>query len=341
MRRLVELQQKLLPDLVQVLRERYMLLRSVGHLQPIGRRGLAQAMGTTERILRAEVELLKDSGLLHVSAAGMNLSAEGQQVLDEMEPLVGELFGLTDLAEQLQRLLGIPEVVVVQGNADQSPWVKEELGRAAARVLKQIVQENDIVAVTGGSSVASLAHHLSPAPVFKTVRFVPARGGLSERAELQANTLASQMAARTGASYHLLHVPDRLQPEALQTLKKEQQVQEVLELLRQARIVLHGIGDAISMAKRRNHSEEEIEDLQEKGAVSEAFGYYFNEAGETVHHMPTIGLQLEDVKKAESVLSIAGGESKAKAILSFAKQSCQNVLVTDEGAARSLLSARL
>ncbi|MGE7274203.1 sugar-binding transcriptional regulator [Brevibacillus panacihumi] len=341
MRRLVELQQKLLPDLVQVLRERYMLLRSIGHLQPIGRRGLAQAMGTTERILRAEVELLKDSGLLHVSAAGMNVSAEGQQVLDEMEPLVGELFGLTDLAEQLQRLLGIPEVVVVQGNADQSPWVKEELGRAAARVLKQIVQENDIVAVTGGSSVASLAHHLSPAPVFKTVQFVPARGGLSERAELQANTLASQMAARTGASYHLLHVPDRLQPEALQTLKKEQQVQEVLELLRQARIVLHGIGDAISMAKRRNHSEEEIVGLQEKGAVSEAFGYYFNEAGETVHYMPTIGLQLEDVKKAESVLSIAGGESKAKAILSFAKQSCQNVLVTDEGAARSLLSTRL
>jgi central glycolytic genes regulator len=72
--------------------------------------------------------------------------------------------------------------------------------------------------------------------------------------------------------------------------------------------------------------------------VSEAFGYYFNEAGETVHRMPTIGLQLEDVKKAEAVLSIAGGKSKAKAILSFSKQSCQNVLITDEGAARAILS---
>lgn len=341
MRRLVELQQKLLPDLVQVLRERYMLLRSIDHLQPIGRRGLAQAIGTTERILRAEVELLKDSGLLHVTAAGMNLTAEGMQVLDEMEPLVGELFGLTDLAEQMQSLLGIPEVIVVQGNADQSPWVKEELGRVAARVLKQSVQEGDIVAVTGGTSVASLAHHLSASSVFRSVKFVPARGGLSEQAELQANTLASEMAAKTGASYRLLHVPDRLQPEALQTLRKEQQVQEVLELLREARIVLHGIGDAISMAKRRNHSDAELASLQEAGAVSEAFGYYFNEAGETVYHMPTIGLQLDEVKKAQKVLSIAGGESKAKAILSFAKQSCQNVLVTDEGAARSLLSTRL
>ncbi|MBW5471017.1 hypothetical protein GPJ61_24715 [Brevibacillus formosus] len=341
MRRLLELQQKLLPDLIQVLRQRYMLLRSIYHLQPIGRRGLAQAMDTTERILRAEVELLKETGLLHVTAAGMSLSEEGQQVLDDMEPLVGELFGLTDLAERLQKKLGIAEVIVVQGNADQSPWVKEELGRVGARVLKQVVQEGDIVAVTGGSSIASVASHLTPSASFKNVQFVPARGGLGECVELQANTLASAMAAKTGASYRLLHVPDRLHPEALQTLVKEPQVQDVLSLLGETRIVLHGIGDAVTMARRRNYSEEELAELVETGAVSEAFGYYFNEAGETVHRMPTIGLQLEEVHKAETVLSIAGGESKAKAILSFAKQSCQNVLITDEGAAYTLLSARL
>jgi central glycolytic genes regulator len=248
------------------------------------------------------------------------------------------LFGLLDLAERLQQRLGIPGAIVVQGNADQSPWVKEELGRVGARVLKQVVQEGDIVAVTGGSSIASVAKHLSPSAAFRTVQFVPARGGLGERVELQANTLASAMAAKTGASYRLLHVPDRLHTEALQTLRKEPQVQDVLSLLRKTRIVLHGIGDALTMARRRNYTEAELQELAAAGAVSEAFGYYFNEAGEMVHRMPTIGLQLEEVHKAETVLSIAGGESKAKAILSFAKQSCQNVLITDEGAARSLLS---
>ncbi|WP_301173413.1 sugar-binding transcriptional regulator [Brevibacillus nitrificans] len=338
MRRLLELQQKLLPDLIPILRDRYMLLRSIYHLQPIGRRGLAQEMGTTERILRAEVDLLKETGLLHVTAAGMSLSEEGMQVLDEMEPMVGELFGLTDLAERLQRKLGIAEVIVVSGNADQSPWVKEELGRVGARVLKQVISEGDIVAVTGGSSIASVAKHLSPSAAFRSVQFVPARGGLGERVELQANTLASAMAAKTGATYRLLHVPDRLHPEALQTLVKEPQVKDVLSLLGEARIVLHGIGDAMTMAKRRNYSEDELQELEAAGAVSEAFGYYFDEAGVTVQRMPTIGLQLEEVHKAEKVLSIAGGESKAKAILSFAKQSCQNVLITDEGAARALLS---
>jgi central glycolytic genes regulator len=341
MRQLLELQQKLLPDLIEVLRKRYMLLQSISHLQPIGRRALAQEMQTTERILRSEVELLKETGLIDVAAAGMSVSVEGQRLLEQLEPLVSELFGLSELAHRLQSVLRIPEVIVVQGDADRSPWVKQELGRVGARVLKQSVREGDIVAVTGGTSIASVASHLTPTPAFRQVKFVPARGGLGERVELQANTLASAMAGKTGGTYRMLHVPDRLPPDALQTLQNDPQVRDVLALLRGARIVLHGIGDALTMAKRRNYSEAELQELVEAGAVSEAFGYYFNARGEIVHRMPTIGLQLEDVKKAEVVVSIAGGESKAKAILSFAKQSCQNVLITDEGAARAILSAVL
>jgi central glycolytic genes regulator len=288
MHQLISLQQKLLPDLIDVLRKRYVLLQSISHLQPIGRRALAQALQTTERILRAEVELLKDAGLLHVAAGGMSLSEEGQRVLEELEPMVDELFGLTELAQRLQHVLDIPQVIVVQGDADRSSLVKEELGRVGARVLRQYVREGDIVAVTGGSSIASVASHLTPAQAFRHVLFVPARGGLGERVELQANTLASAMAVKTGGAYRLLHVPDRLHPEALQQLVKEPQVAEVLSLLKNARIVLHGIGDALTMAKRRNYSEAELQELMEVGAVSEAFGYYFDAAGEIVHRMPTL-----------------------------------------------------
>ncbi|GAA4718217.1 sugar-binding transcriptional regulator [Brevibacillus fulvus] len=337
MRELIEVQRKLLPDLVEVLRNRYTLLQTIAHLQPIGRRALSQVMNTTERILRAEVDLLKEMGLLHVAPAGMSCSEEGMRILEQLEPMADDLFGLNELASQLQHYLQINRVVVVQGDSDQAEWVKQELGRMGARLLKQYVREGDVIAVTGGSTIASVSAHLTPSSAFRTVQFVPARGGLGEKAELQANSLVSSMAAKTGASYRLLHVPDRLPADALQTLKEEPQIMEVLSLLHSARIVLHGIGEAIKMAQRRRYDEEELAELRELGAVSEAFGYYFNEAGEIVHRMETIGLQLEDVQNAEVVISIAGGASKAKAILSFAKQSCQNVLITDEGAARAIL----
>ncbi len=338
MRAFIELQTKLVPDYVQVLQKRYMLLLSIQHLQPIGRRALAQVMNSTERILRAEVDTLKESGLLDVTSLGMSVTEEGQRLLEQAELIVGELFGLTELAARLQQRLNIPEVIVVHGDADQSDLVKRELGRIGARVIRQRVQEDDVVAVTGGSSIASVAAQLKPAPVFRSVQFVPARGGVGEQAELQANMLVSLMAANTGAQYRLFHVPDRLGPDAVQSLLAEPQVVEVLRLLQSARIILHGIGDALTMAKRRKYAARELEQLERAGAVAEAFGYYFDERGEVVERMPTLGLQLDNVKEAEVVISIAGGASKAKAILSFAAQSCQNVLITDEGAARAILS---
>lgn len=337
MRQLIEVQKKLVPDLMDVLRKRFTLLQSINHLQPIGRRALAQTMQTTERILRAEVDLLKEMGLLDVSPAGMSCTVEGIRVLEQMEEMAEEIFGLNELSRLLQQRLDVEQVVVVPGNADISDGVKQELGRAGARILKQTVREGDVVAVTGGSTIASVASHLTPSAVLRSVQFVPARGGLGEKAELQANTLVSLMAAKTGGTYRLLHVPDRLGPDAFQTLVAEPQVAEVLSLVRSSRVVLHGIGDAITMAKRRQYGTEELVELQRLGAVSEAFGYYFNDKGEIVHRMPTIGLQLEDVMEAEVVISIAGGSSKAHAILSFAKHKCQNILITDEGAARALL----
>jgi len=338
MRELMEIQQKLLPDLVTILRKRYALLQSIYHLQPVGRRTLAQVMMTTERILRADVDLLKEMGLIHVAPAGMSCSEEGVRILEQLEPLVGELFGLTELGRRLQTILRIPEVIVVPGDSDHSEWVLQELGRTGARLLKQRVREGDVIAVTGGSSMASVAEQLQSTPAFRTVQFVPARGGLGEQVELQANTLASVMASRTGGSYRLLHVPDRLSTDALQALLEEPHVAEVLQLLRTARIVVHGIGDALVMARRRKYSDQELTELAQKGAVGEAFGYYFGADGSIVHRMSNIGLQLEDVRRAELVLSVAGGSSKASAIMAFAKQQCQHVLITDEGAAQAILA---
>ena len=48
------LQQRLVPELIEALSKRYTILRTVSLLQPVGRRVLAQELGSTERRLRAE-----------------------------------------------------------------------------------------------------------------------------------------------------------------------------------------------------------------------------------------------------------------------------------------------
>ena len=91
------------------------------------------------------------------------------------------------------------------------------------------------------------------------------------------------------------------------------------------------------MGKRRKASDHVLAKLEKGNAVSEAFGYYFDEDGQVVYKARTVGIQLEDLEKADYVVAVAGGKSKAKAIYSYFKQGKSNVLITDEAAAKELL----
>lgn len=80
--------------------------------------------------------------------------------------------------------------------------------------------------------------------------------------------------------------------------------------------------------------------MKEK-AVGEAFGYYFNELGDIVHKVSTIGIQLSDLARIPDIIAVAGGASKAKAIRAYMKQApASTILITDEGAARKLLKGK-
>lgn len=109
-------------------------------------------------------------------------------------------------------------------------------------------------------------------------------------------------------------------------------------MIRAARIVVHGIGEAETMAKRRHASPEHLRMIERHDAVAEAFGYYFNAEGEIVHRVKTVGIQLEELDDMDTVIAVAGGKSKAQAIAAYAKHTPNIILVTDEGAATELLT---
>jgi central glycolytic genes regulator len=337
MREVLNIQKQLIPDLTDVLKKRYTILHHIMLMGIAGRRTLAASLDISERVLRAETDFLKTQGLIYIENMGMRISHSGEELLSEMEPLVKDLFGLSDMEEQIRSRFGLKAVTVVPGDSDLSPYAKKELGRAGGVALRRMVAKDDIIAVTGGSTMAEIANWLSTVTPMKGSCFVPARGGLGESVELQANTIASAMAKRTGGHYRLLHVPDHLSEDTYQSVMQEPNIQEIVAVIRQARIVIHGIGDALRMAKRRKVDSSTIESLQREGALAEAFGYYFNREGEVVHKMPTVGLRLEDIQQMDTVIAVAGGSSKGEAIAAVMRFGHQDVLVTDEAAARVML----
>jgi central glycolytic genes regulator len=252
--------------------------------------------------------------------------------------MMREITGINEMEKKLQSLLNLNEIVIVPGNSDESPWVKEELGRASAYSMKHRLEGNNIIAVTGGSTMAAVAEMLTPDFSGSDTLFVPARGGIGEDVKNQANTICAKMAEHTGMRHRVLYVPDQVSKEVYKSFLTEPMIKEVLTLIQSANMVLHGIGDAITMAERRKTSPDDMKKITAGKAVGEAFGYYFNESGEVVHKVPTIGLQLENLKDSKHVFAVAGGSSKAKAIRAYLKSApSSTILITDEGAAKELL----
>jgi central glycolytic genes regulator len=337
MRSLIEHQKKLLPDLLPVMQTRFQILQYIRLMQPIGRRNLSASLGMTERVLRSEVQVLKEQNLIHIASSGMTLTEDGMNLVVQLEEFMREISGLKVLETKLKEKLNLKEVLVVGGNSDESPWVKQEIGRACGICIKQRISANNIVAVTGGTTMAAVADMMQLDCKNLNILFVPARGGLGENVENEANTICAKMAEKTGGNYRLLYVPDHVSSEAYASIVTEPSVKAVLELIKSSDIVIHGIGDAYTMARRRNTPEADLHKIMEGKAVGEAFGYYFNEDGEVVHKVLTIGMQLKELDHASHVIAVAGGASKAKAIHSFVKQGHTSLLITDEGAAKELL----
>lgn len=337
MKTLIDLQKKLFPDLLDIIQRRYHILKYIRLLEPVGRRTLAESTGYPERSVRSEIDFFHEEGLIEVTTKGMNVTQGGKDILLELQEFMNEFVGLSVLEKQLKEALSLEHVIVVSGNSDDTEWVKQEMGKACVGFIKGLVTSGKTISVTGGSTMAAVSEMMTPFHEAEKCLFVPARGGLGEHVENQANTICVEMAKKAQGEYRLLYVPDQLSEESYQMMIQEPSIKEILQLIQQADIIVHGIGNAMIMAERRKTPERDFEKIREKHAVSEAFGYYFDKNGEVIHKVRTVGLQLEDLTQANSVIAVAGGKSKAEAIASYFKQGQSNVLITDEGAALELV----
>lgn len=335
MKSLIDLLNRITPETAVLLKQRYDILSSIHSFQPIGRRTLALKLAKNERGMRRELDFLRKLGLIEAKLDGVYLTEKGESLLLEMQPYVREALGLTFLEERLRARLGLAKVVIVPGDSDTDDSAVFDMGRAAAQLIKDNLHNHSIIAVTGGWTLARVTQMAKG--YFPGITVVPARGGLGEKVETQANTIAARLAENLGGSYRLLHIPENLDPTALKALLADPRIQEVIQLSRQAHILLYGVGRADTMAKRRGLPQHLTDQLLAKGAVAEALGHYFNKRGEVVASVPSLGFEFSDMTHLTLAIIVAGGKSKAEALAAALQQRRHQVLVTDESAARSML----
>ncbi|MGH4124997.1 MAG: sugar-binding transcriptional regulator [Clostridium sp.] len=338
MHNILKLQQKVVPELIELLQKRYDILRVIYYDGPIGRRILANDMNISERIVRNEINFLKSQNLIEVNASGMFITTDGEEIISKLKEFIHEIKGLSEIENFIEKHLNINQVIVVPGDVDIDKSVLKELGKAAAIYAMDIIKDNSIIALTGGSTVKQVVEGFTKNNKYNNILVLPARGGMARNVEIQANTLVARLADKIGGNYELLHAPDNLSNAALETILNEKEIKSIIRKIRSAEVLIYGIGIATDMARKRGLSEEDIKGLEELGAVGETFGHYYNELGEIVHSTPTIGVKNEDVKNIKTLIAVAAGKNKARAIIATEISSSSTVLIIDEAAAKEIIN---
>ena len=338
MENILKLEQKIVPELIELLEKRHDILRMICYNQPIGRRILSNHMCISERIVRNEINFLKSQNLIEVNALGMFITSDGEEIIRQLKGFIHEIKGLSKIEKSIEKHLKLKQVIIVPGDVDIDKSVLKELGKAAANYAMDIIEDNSIIALTGGTTVKEVVDSFPKNNKYKNILVLPARGGMARNVEMQANTLVARLANRIGGNYELLHVPDNLSNAALETILNEKDIKNIIDKIRSADILLYGIGIAKDMALKRGIPQKKIRELEELGAVGEAFGQYYNELGEIVYSTPTIMVKNEDVKHEKILIAVAAGKNKARAIIATEINRSSTVLIIDEAAAQKIIN---
>lgn len=329
---------KVIPKEMEVLHRRYALLKAIQVMQPVGRRVLSAKLIVGEKIVRHDTDYLREEGYLIVTMGGMILTEEGILLLEDLKNVMKEFEGIKDIEARLTTVLGCNDITVVLGDTDLEPNALNNIGKAAADLLQNLLNEDSIVAITGGHTIKSMVRHIKTTPDLESNRMiVPARGSLGNDIETQANTLVELMAKKMNCQYRLLNLPDNLSEKAIESVYKDPAIKKIIKDIKKANIIVFGIGNAKKMAYRRDLNKKILKVLDDKKAVAEALGYYFNQEGKMVYDSKTIGFHLEEFEKDIHPIAVAGGASKAQAILAVRQFIKNGSLIIDEACAIKVL----
>ena len=328
---------KIAPEEMDTVVKRYHILREISSQEPIGRRSISLSLDFSERTVRNETEKLSKQQLIEVSREGMKVTQEGKKILQEMKTFMQCVDAIMAVEKKLSHILGITEVHIAQGDYQNTQSVKKEMAQIAAKVILNNVTKESTVAVTGGSTLARVVEAMLFSKNQKVKLVVPARGSIGGKLEYQADTLAAILAQKLNASYKLLHLPDHMSEKAFKEIKQEPTIEQTIQEIRRADVLILGVGNAMEIKKKRQVDSQVYSFLLKERAVAEMLGYYLDSSGKVVYTSHSIGLRLEELNRMRKIIVVAAGKNKAEALVAVFKKMPQAILITDTATAEEMI----
>ena len=247
-----------------------------------------------------------------------------------------------DLALALQAKYGLRSVQVIP-NPNSDELTLRALGGAAARFLADSVQDGDLIGLGWGRTILETANQLAPAQPHN-IEVVPLMGESSFTGSYtQMNQIVLQMArAYSGQPYFLL-APLMVSSGSLRdALLSDEKASAVAERWNRLTTACIGIG-ALGAARGQvvYLGEANVSQYLAAGAVGDIVARHFTIDGAQMQ-MPQddciLGISLEQLRAAQTVVAVAGGVAKTKAAIGALHTGLISDLILDQELAQAVLA---
>jgi DNA-binding transcriptional regulator LsrR (DeoR family) len=252
----------------------------------------------------------------------------------------------TGLEEIIEETFGLREAVVVECFDPSEQGIAQDLGVAAGSYLEATLTGGDVVGISSWSaSLLAAVNSMRPLPRVAAARVIQLLGGVGNpAAEAHAAHLTQRFSELTGAKPTFLLAPGVApSPEARDAILQDRFVQEALAAQNEITLALVGIGalepSSLLQSSGNIFSEDELQELGERGAVGDICLRFFDADGRHVASElddRVIGITLEQLRRAERSVGVAGGARKYDAIRSALLGGWVNVLIADHVTAQRL-----
>lgn len=245
------------------------------------------------------------------------------------------------MEKKFMELFPLKHVRVVAVRERNLSLVLQKLGEAAAYHLDTVVNSDTVLGVSWGNTVY---HTVKAVKTTKSLPLtvVPIMGGIGiDSPERDSLDFSKELAEAYGGKYYYIYAPLFVKTKELrESLMEEDNIRDVLDIARSANVILTSVGSMVHKTWKNYVRSGMLEALEEQGAVGHIGGHFFNRQGEELYSELTdrlMGIDMDDFRKAEEVICVAGMEEKAEAMLGVLRSGCITTLITDEFAAEKVL----
>ncbi|KRC51972.1 hypothetical protein ASE16_02595 [Leifsonia sp. Root227] len=245
-----------------------------------------------------------------------------------------------DLSVQLRERFGLEHVVVVDVPIESPTAIQESLGGAAAELLQEILGEDDVLGVTSGRTINAMARSLQSLPCRRVVQLAGAAGPILQSGLEVMRRLSTIGGVRPSPIYSSLVMSDA---QAAEGVRRQPDVRQTFDQFSRVTVAIGAIGSWLPrnslMIENHALTDTDRQSLLDKGVVAEIAATLVTDSGDVINDLNDrfIAITEEQLRAIPTIVAVAGGASKTRAIRAVLNAKLLTGLVTDSETAERLI----